>query len=161
MEGDLPNDKAPPSLEWSTWIDAAEAATRKGPFAHFGIYQIRAVKPGGEPIPIPRLAGIDPSGTIYIGRSGFERQGTDRFVSNRIREFLNRQHSGGQTYFIACVAIHKHPAFSEHALQVRACRLPDSAIEHAEDVALTQYLMQFGELPPCNSTMPKLKRMLF
>jgi hypothetical protein len=157
----LPNDEALPPLEWSDWVDAAEAATREGPFSHFGIYQIRAVDPSAEPIPIPRLTGTDASGTIYIGRSGFSRQGTDRFVSKRIREFLTRQHSGGQTYFIASIAMQKHSAFAGHSLQVRACFLPDSAIEHSEDVALTQYLMQFGELPPCNSTMPELKRILF
>jgi hypothetical protein len=153
--------QVPPALEWSGWVGITEAASRKGPFAHFGVYQIRLVDSTGVPIPIPRLIKVDPSGTMYIGRSGFGRQGTARFVCNRIREFVSRQHSGGQTYFIASIAMLAQPSLASHALQVRAWSLVDDEIEQAEDFSLTQYLMEYGELPPCNSVMPNLKRVLF
>ncbi len=157
----MPSEPAPPSIIWSEWSPIEAAASKRGPFPYFGIYQIRAVKASGEPIPIPRIAGTDASGTLYFGRSGFGAQGTDRFVSNRIREFKNHQHSGGQTYFICSIVLHGNAAFEGHLLQVRACQLQDDEIERAEDLVLTQYLMEYGELPPCNSVMPKLKRALF
>jgi hypothetical protein len=153
--------QAPPELDWSQWSTIETAASSKGPFAHYGIYPIRAVDRDGNPIPFPRLAAVDPTGTIYIGRSGYSSQSTDRFVSNRIREFKNKQHSGGQTYFLACIAMANNALFESHSLQVRACHLPDGEIDRGEDYALTQYLLAHGELPPCNSVMPKLKRMLF
>lgn len=70
---------------WSDWIDIELAKSRQGPLNDFGVYQIRAVTLSGEPIPISRIVGVDSSGILYVGRSGYRHQ---RSVLLRI-EFEN------------------------------------------------------------------------
>ncbi|MBN2316216.1 MAG: hypothetical protein JXM79_19975 [Sedimentisphaerales bacterium] len=144
---------------WSNWIEIKEAKLPQrdnGPFNHLGIYQICAVNSKGKQIPIPRLAGVDKTGVIYIGRSGFSNQRTYRTIAVRIREFDNKQHSGGITYAKAEPIINKRRRYKKHRLQVRAKFLSTKEdICAAELHALSEYHSKYGELPPCNSTRPK------
>lgn len=135
--------------DWSDWVSIEVAKSRKGPFNCLGIYQIRAVTSSGKPIPVCRLVGVDPLGTVYIGRSGFA---SGRSIANRIGEFVRQQHSGGVTYARAKEGPDRTPAYSRHSLQVRAKVLfTKKEIESAESRALQEYFSKYGELPPCNS----------
>ena len=139
---------------WSDWIDIELAKSRHGPLNDFGIYQIRAVTPSGEPIPISRIVGVDSSGIVYMGRSGYRHQRSKRTVANRIREFLRRRHSGGVTYARAKETLQRASQFSDHCLQVRAMLLADEEIDAMESDVLRDYFSRHGELPPCNSQLP-------
>jgi hypothetical protein len=120
---------------WSDWIDIELARSWRGPFNDFGIYQVRAVTSRGEPIPINRLVAVDPSGTLYIGRSGYRRRSSNRTIANRIREFVQQQHSGGIAYARANPVLQRVPHFSGHRLQVRAMFLADEEIDAEESCA--------------------------
>ena len=136
---------------WTKWINVDIAKTRNGPFDALGIYQIRAVNRSGKAIPISRLAGVDPVGLLYVGRSGYKYP---RTIANRIREFLSQHHSGGTTYIQAKKVMSKIPKFAEHGLQVRIQKLSASEIRVAESQAIAKYFSKYAELPPCNSAKP-------
>lgn len=140
--------------KWSDWVEIELAKSSSGPFDNFGIYQIRAVAPSNEPIPICRLVGIDSLGILYVGRSGYRYQRSKRTIANRIREFVRQQHSGGITYASARKVLQQSPKFSQHRLQVRAMFLPDDKIGKAESSVLNDYFSIYAELPPCNSSLP-------
>ena len=144
---------------WADWVSIETAKSKRGPFNHLGIYQIRAVTPAGESIPIHRLVGIDSSGILYIGRSGYN---SNRSIANRIGEFVRQQHSGrqkhsgGVTYARAKPILERAPQFSGHHLQVRAKLLSTKEdIDLAEAKALDEYFSEHAELPPCNSARNK------
>jgi len=139
---------------WSDWTPVETAKSKKGPFNHLGIYQIRAVTSGGEPIPIHRLVEVDPLGILYIGRSGLD---LDRSIANRIGEFIaGKKHSGSKTYAKAKRVWDKYPQYSGHSLQVRAMRVDTKEeIKVAESLALDEYFDEYAELPPFNSARSK------
>jgi len=147
--------------DWSPWFALDEAEALHGPFAFHGIYQIRCTNPTGSPIPIPRLVGADNRGILYIGRSGLPSKSPDRTVANRLAEFSRYQHSGGKTYLLASLVMSQAQLFRDYSLEARAKRVPESDIERTEDQELSQYLLRHGELPPCNSKMPAVKRALY
>lgn len=140
--------------KWSKWVDIENAKSKKGPFNDFGVYELRAVNQSNSPIPINRLIGTDPLGILYIGRSGYGGKNSARTIANRIREFVQRQHSGGITYAKAKSVLKKAAQFSGHHLQVRAVFAADDEIEAAESKELRKYFAEYGELPPCNSALP-------
>ena len=137
---------------WTRWMNTEEAQTRNGVLEKFGLYQIRAVGPSGTPIPICRLKQVDLDGILYVGRSGVQTRSPSRTVANRIREFLEKHHSGGITYAKAALRLKGHARFAGHRLQVRALFLPDTAITIEETRVLEQYFKKYAELPPCNSS---------
>lgn len=140
---------------WTKWAYIEKTQAKKGAFDRLGIYQIRAVTPAGNPIPVPRLAGVDKQGILYAGRSGYLAH---RSVPNRIREFVHEHHSGGITYARAKTLLNKTPKFLGHRLQVRAMLLNQKAISSAESKTLQDYFSKYGELPPCNSALPRPNR---
>ncbi len=113
-----------------------------------------------KPIPIPRMCETDPDGVIYIGRSGYKTQQTDRSLGIRIWEFAQERHSGAETYYLAkwgCNCFQRGP-YEGHKLQYRVRHVPSGtqkAVDDAEIEALAVYFTQYGELPPCNSNFPK------
>jgi hypothetical protein len=141
--------------EWMPWYDSKEAKSSRGSLNDFGIYQIRMVNSSGKPLQIERFCAVDAEGLIYFGRSGFRRQKTNRTIANRIREFLQQQHSGGITYARVKPLLDRHSRFGGHHLQIRGQFLPDSDIQKAEAALLNDYLSSYGELPPCNSSQPQ------
>ncbi|MFH1718587.1 MAG: hypothetical protein ABIF19_14630 [Planctomycetota bacterium] len=140
---------------WSEWVDIEKARSTNGPFNYLGIYQIRAATTSGKPISIQRLAGVDASGVLYIGRSGFN---SNRSIANRIGEFVRKQHSGGITYAKAKPVLDERPRFSKHCLQVKAKFLKTDQIPKAESEALDEYFLEYAELPPCNSARVKCQK---
>lgn len=137
---------------WAKWMGIEEAKERNGKLKEYGLYQIRAVKPSGKPISIPRMRMTDPDGILYIGRSGLKGMSPARTLANRIREFENEQHSGGITYFRAASRLKGVPRYAGHQLEIRAMFLPDAMIVQAEAEVLASYFWKFAELPPCNSS---------
>ena len=138
--------------KWTDWmpIDAAIVGNRK--LAKHGIYQIRAITPRGKPIRINRLLGTDTEGILYVGRSGFKLRSPSRSISNRLREFLARRHSGGITYAKACSCLNGARRFVGHELEVRAMFVDDTQIAATEARVLAKYFETHAELPPCNSS---------
>ncbi|MBZ0124931.1 MAG: hypothetical protein K8F32_01035 [Rhodocyclaceae bacterium] len=129
-----------------------EAKERNGKLKEYGLYQIHAVKPSGKPIPIPRMRMSDRDGILYIGRSGLKRKSPVRTLANRIREFENKQHSGGITYADAASRLKGVPRYAGHQLEVRAMFLPDAMIVQEEARIIKNYFRKYAELPPCNSS---------
>lgn len=143
---------------WSKWIPIDEAAAPGGRFASkFGLYQIRAVGRSGRPLRIPRLAAVDASGLLYIGRSGHKGRSPNRTIANRLREFLKEHHSGGKTYAKAAAVLRRMGRFSGHVLEVSGVGLSDGQINRHETVQLRRYFKAYGELPPCNSSLPNME----
>lgn len=140
---------------WTNWISIGIASSRKSPLDDYGIYKIRIVDKVSNVIPIGRLNRIDDSGVLYIGRSGFRYQNTERTVANRLDEFLNESHSGGKTYGLASAVLKKSLMFSGHLLEAQALYLKDDEIEEGEAKELRDYFLNFAELPPLNSSFPK------
>lgn len=137
---------------WTRWMSIEEAKERNGKLKEYGLYQIRAVKPSGKPIPIPRMRMSDRDGILYIGRSGLKRKSPVRTLANRIREFENKQHSGGITYADAASRLKGVPRYAGHRLEVRAMFLPDAMIVQEEARIIKNYFRKYAELPPCNSS---------
>lgn len=141
--------------DWSSWQDIKSAKTKGGNLNDFGIYEIRVVNRNKEAIPIFRFVGCDSQGLIYIGRSGYRWQKTGRTIANRIKEFVQQQHSGGTTYARAHKVLIGQSEFSGHRLEARGKILPDEEIKKAEKNAIDEYFSMHAELPPCNSAFPK------
>lgn len=137
---------------WTRWISLEAAKERNGKLKEYGLYQIRAVKPSGKPIPMPRMRMTDPDGILYIGRSGLQGKSIKRTLANRIREFENKYHSGGITYADAAARLKGVPKFAGHRLEVRTMFLPDAIIVQEEAKVLESYFRKYAELPPCNSS---------
>ncbi|MFN0193820.1 MAG: hypothetical protein ACKVP5_17910 [Aestuariivirga sp.] len=145
-------------VKWSKWIPIEDATARNGRFAGmFGLYQIRAVSRSAKPIPIARLVGVDKQGLLYLGRSGHQKRSSSRTIPNRLKEFVKQHHSGGKTYARAARIMRRLEKFSKHHLEVCALSLRDRAINKAETTHLRRYFGRFGELPPCNSTLPSIE----
>jgi len=106
-----------------------------------------------SPATLFRFVGVDASGLIYIGRSGFRKRGRGRTVANRLREWINLQHPGPNTYAKALSTLDKSQ-WADRKLQVGAIFLPDDQIEAAEGMALAEYFELHAELPPCNLSTP-------
>jgi hypothetical protein len=141
--------------EWTDWVDIETAKSPQGPFVGHGIYQIRIVDEQNEPIPISRIGGIDPSGLLHVGRSGHGIESPTRTIANRLKEFIQQQHSGGKTYARAREVLLRFPQFANHQLQARAMFVKNDEIDIAESRAAWAYLGKYGELPPCNSSLPR------
>jgi hypothetical protein len=143
--------------KWTKWIDITDKDKLKQELQNkYGIYEIRIVNSNGSPIKIMRLANkIDSIGLLYIGRSGYRRQMTNRTLFKRIGEFSKQQHSGGITYDKANEILQYNRTFRNHYLQVRVMFLSDKKINAAESRELRLYFEKFAELPPCNSSIPK------
>ncbi|MCX6981770.1 MAG: hypothetical protein NTV08_13585 [Verrucomicrobia bacterium] len=142
--------------KWTPWCDTETAKSPDGPLNIFGIYRIRMVNSTGEKMKIDRVCKVDSEGFIYFGRSGFQSQNTKRTIANRVREFLQKKHSGGIAYARIKPLLDRHLRFADHHLEIQGQRLPDAHIETAEAKLLGEYLKEFGELPPCNSSLPKV-----
>lgn len=139
---------------WTEWFDRETATDLRGPLNFFGIYQVQIVGSSGKPLRISRLCGVDSEGTIYYGRSGLQHKSSHRTIANRINEFFKGQHSGGKTY--ARIKPNLDRQFRAHSLKVRGLKLLDMNINGREALFLNKYLNMYGELPPCNSSLPKI-----
>ena len=136
--------------KWRKWQAIDSIYSNIGLLGQKGIYQIRVVDKENKPIPIPRLAGIDPEGIVYTGKSVRLRP--------RIEDFLGGRHSGGGTYFLVYRHLIRSERFKNHSLQFRVLACEESALEVKEANILRKYFHKFCELPPFNSTVPGGKK---
>ena len=112
-----------------------------------GIYRLYAFQPNGNRITIPRFAGIDSSGTLYIGQT------TKQNLKKRIYNLLattretgrTTNHSGGLKYRRNSII---RTTLAEHLLyfDFEVC---DNPLEREKDL-LKEYAAKFGEYPPLN-----------
>lgn len=111
-----------------------------------GLYQIRMVNSSNNPLPIPRLVGIDESGIIYIGMSVELR--------TRIENFYCGRHSGGGMYNLVRLRLRRHIPYNGYTLQYRYMQISDEEVmEKIETNLLRRYFRKYCELPPFNSTV--------
>ena len=111
-----------------------------------GLYEIRMVDEENNPLPVPRLGGMDPKGIIYIGKSVR--------LHPRIEDFLGGRHSGGRRYRRVRQELRRFNLYKRHNLQYRVKVINKDDIETAEVQLLRRYFRKFCELPPFNSSVP-------
>ena len=135
----------------TSWIELNQGKCDYAILEKNGVYCIRMVGPNGKPIPIPRIAGKDCSGLIYIGRSGLSTSKTKRTIAERLREFQNKKHSGGRAYDDLKAILERCCRYKNHRLQAQSRFMSDCKIHDCEAKLINKYYKEFGELPPCNS----------
>lgn len=62
-----------------------------------GVYRVRAFTEHGEPLPIPRLRGVDPLGILHLGKS--KNLGTRIRMFRQAAEGLKASHHAGLEFF--------------------------------------------------------------
>jgi hypothetical protein len=103
---------------------------------------------------IGRLCGIDPTGTIYIGRAGSERGWS--ILRTRIMQLAKREHHVTREWAYNDARQKKYPwsslavdwAYTEHWLNHKGERIIGA--KRAERWLLDSYNEAFGEYPPLN-----------
>lgn len=104
------------------------------------------VKPSDKPLPIPRLAGIDSNGIIYIGESVELR--------TRIEKFYGGRHSGGGMYNLVRFRLSRYKPYFNYKLQYSYMKIRDlETMEQMETNILRRYFRKYCELPPFNSSV--------
>lgn len=136
--------------KWRKWQPIDSIYSNISLLGQKGIYQIRMVDRDKKPITIPRLAGVDTEGIVYIGKSVRLRP--------RIEDFLGGRHSGGGSYYLVYRHLIRSKRFRTHSLQFRVLTCEEPALEIKEANILRKYFYKFCELPPFNSTVPGGKK---
>lgn len=132
---------------WGKWINIENVYHDIDLLDKQGLYQIRMVNTFNNPLPIPRLVGIDESGIIYIGKSVELR--------TRIENFYCGRHSGGGMYNLVRLQLRRHTPYNGYMLQYRCMKITDEQIMKKTEVnLLRRYFRKYCELPPFNSTIP-------
>jgi len=132
---------------WGKWLNLEGIYHDIDVLNKQGLYQIRMADSSNNPIPIPRLAGIDESGIIYIGKSIKLRP--------RIENFYCGRHSGGGMYNLVRLRLKRHKPYNGYLLQYRYMKINDKEmIKKVETNLLRRYFRKYCELPPFNSTVP-------
>jgi hypothetical protein len=119
------------------WTDSCDP---DGP----GLYRLVALQAneqGFVPAPLNRVCGIDPTGTLYIGKT--------ESLRSRLRSLVRTNHPsflfGGGHAFMPDTLRRRYP------FQLRAVTwLRSSDISNGERKLLEIYTKRFGELPPMN-----------
>lgn len=131
---------------WGQWQAIESVRYNIDLLRRMGLYQIRMVDEQNNPIPIPRVAGVDTEGIIYMGKSVRLRA--------RIEDFSRGNHSGGGMYFLIYRRLMKYEPYRGHSLQFRVMTCTEADAKTKEANMLRRYFRRFCELPPFNSTVP-------
>ena len=128
-------------LNWSCWYPIACFTTSNDPnLEKRGVYRIRVRGKG-----IPRAAGVDCQGIIYIGKA------PKKALKDRITEFRKSAQDGAQTH-VAGIRYHDKPCYQgcfplDHLEVSWVAAGGPAALEHA---LLCEYECLFCDLPPLN-----------
>lgn len=132
---------------WGKWRNIEDVYNDMDVLDKQGLYQIRMTNTHNNPIPIPRLAGTDEGGIIYIGQSVKLRP--------RIESFYCGRHSGGGMYGLVRLRLKKIKRYKDYYLQYRCMNISDSDMMRKKETRmLRRYFREHCELPPFNSTVP-------
>ncbi|MBI2171949.1 MAG: hypothetical protein HYU30_08040 [Chloroflexi bacterium] len=120
--------------EWTEWQDLEEDLYEDDATRNRGVYQVRIVNARGEPIPVPRLGGVDKEAIYYIGKSG-------RSCRYELKRFLSSLREGGEVWDGVSDELERVQGFSGYRLEYRT-RAIDAPMtpEAAEQLALVGYL---------------------
>ena len=141
--------------KWSEWLDI-DNFTEIGSLP--GVYRIRLVDlADNSPVTIQRLFCKDEEGMLVIGETINLRR--------RIREFHKvikektgfLRHSAGDRLFLNLIfrRASSQTLLDNKGFQVSFVKAQDKVgAQRLEELLLKIYFIQFGELPPLNSSMP-------
>ncbi len=124
-----------------------------------GVYGIRLLDSTNHlPVPINRLLGKDEDGLLAIGESKDLRQRIKLFYKVTIKRRELLKHSAGDRLFLNLIFSHvssNNNFFKNKTLQVSFTKADDKkSAQGLEELLMKVYFIQFGELPPLNSSMP-------
>jgi hypothetical protein len=128
-------------LDWSDWI-ALSTPGNPAKGRRLGVYRVRAVNDGGQPIHIPRALGTDIHGIMYIGMGNLHvRVGLLMQMGKEPRTSTHTFASTYREFYLFRLA-------EAANLQVQFC---ESQTPEEDEFLLTlQYKQRFGDLPPGN-----------
>ena len=114
-----------------------------------GVYKIYYKKP------INRIVATDNTSLLYIGSTG-----KNNGLKKRIRDFFDSAtncttaHSGGKFYNLSLK--NNFGDANENLMFDYEICISKEAAKNSEAKELTNYLNQYGELPPLNNQLPKI-----
>ena len=135
---------------WTNWKRFAKENLNRCPESP-GVYYIRWVNKRGKPVPIGRILGTDPEGTVYIGMTG---KGNGSGLCNRLWTFWDKAsgragaHSGAKRFRRNLV---KHASIDDFEFCHRRASSREDA-RRIEIACLRDYEKTWGELPPLNGS---------
>jgi hypothetical protein len=134
--------------DWTDWKDLEEELYEDDATRKRGVYQVRIVNGRGEPIPIPRLGGVDQEAIYYVGQTGGRAR-------DRLKDFRSSR-MGGEVLDQVSDDLEKVQGFEGYRLEYRLKGMEKQMTPKAlEQLVLTGYLYKFCELPPGNNNMPR------
>ena len=129
----------------------------------FGVYYIIALNKKGGPKTIPRCAGLDKKGILYIGKGGnsgnsslYTRLQAFWGTTKKKKKKNSGSHTAGNNYR-SCNAQDKFPREQLGVCwkRLRKQNLTDNDLKKEEKKHINAYVNEFKELPPLNHSCPK------
>ena len=136
---------------WTNWYDITKENIDQNDESA-GAYYIRAVSLRNKPIPVRRIIGCDPKGTLYIGMTGRRKNAG---LLNRLWGFCSAIIGDDLTAHVAGARYYRHlkKRLPKHKLQYSYRQSKtDTAAKKLEKECLDEYERRYGELPPLNRT---------
>ncbi len=133
---------------WTNWRCFNKETLSRCPESS-GVYYVRWVDKKGKPVPIGRILGADPAGTLYIGMTG---EGKASGLCNRLWTFWDKAsgrlgaHSGAKRFGRNLA---KHISIDELEFCHRRIANRKEALR-VERECLLDYVKKWGKLPPLN-----------
>ncbi len=119
-----------------------------------GIYKVFSQQ-AGKRVPVSRVGGDDPEGILYIGQS--------IKLGSRLRLLAKSFHApppsgklwqhGAEEIYWQCAAVQKRYPLENLFVEILPCRDP----KQQEMIEISQYYQKFGEVPPFNGAIVKIK----
>lgn len=140
-----------PDEDWADWWSMNARPVETGGW----VYRIHALVDhgGGRRFrEIPRCAGVDPNGILYIGSTRDARPGRGGWSWFRIEMLVRWIATGRPCKHGFVIDWHRFPAFGEAfpRQQIAISLAPETSPRQRECAELVEYRCNFGELPPLN-----------
>ena len=144
--------------DWRGWNHLGYIDDLKFMYHWPGVYCIRLIDaPSETPIPIARFLCIDASGTLLIGVSGNLGQRLHKFYHSYLEDA--RTHSEGRRlHLVRMICEYEEKIYANSSMQFCVKHVSDmEEAKHEEERLLKTYFIRFGELPPLNSVLGKMR----
>ena len=144
--------------DWRGWAHLGCIDDLRFMYRWPGVYCIRLVDaPSETPIPIGRFLCTDESGTLLTGVSGSLGQRLHEFYHSYLEDA--RTHSEGRRlHLVRMLCEYEERIYPNSTMQFRVKHAPDKEkAKDEEERLLKTYFIRFGELPPLNSVLGKMR----